>query len=72
MEKVTVAINNMRHLCEMDGPVEKLDGPCGDMLHAASEFSRMAMYYIKGELQRKALALCATMADFAHEAANPT
>ena len=54
------------------GLADEMCGPCGALMEAAHKWSRASLETFSGELLRKAMALAAAMAEFAHEAQNPS
>ena len=49
-----------------------MEGPPGELLEAAHKWSKASLQCFSGELLRKAMLLAAAMAEFAHEAQNPS
>ncbi len=49
-----------------------MDGPPGELMEAAHKWSTASLQCFSGELLRKAMLLAAAMAEFAHEARNPS
>ena len=52
--------------------METMDGPPGELMEAAHKWSAASLQCFSGELLRKAMLLAAAIAEFAHEAKNPS
>ena len=70
MQEVTQAIEKATK--DYAPVMETMDGPPGELMEAAHKWSNASLQCFGGELLRKAMLLAAAMAEFAHEARNPS
>jgi hypothetical protein len=69
MEKLTQAIEKAAKEYTVE---EMMEGPPEELMKAAHEWSKASLQCFSGELLRKAMLLAAAIAEFAHEAHNPS